>query len=168
MIGRQALARQSGLGEGAARTVLKKLREGGYASVIASGNQLTSRGRESYALLLEKLSPFIFLEGSRLTMGRRQTALKVRGGASRLGSGLEQRDSATRVGAAGATTYAIRGGKFTVPGESSDCEKDFPSEAWRQLRARLAPREGDAVILCGSEDEITTKLGALAAALTLL
>lgn len=168
MIGRQALAKEAGLGEGAARTVLKKLRAGGYAEVIASGAQLTRRGSASYSLLLEQLSPIVSLESSRLSMGKRQAAVGVRGGARRLGSGIGQRDSAIMVGAAGATTYAIKGGKFTIPGESSDCERDFPSEAWKVVRKGVAPRNGDAVILCGAHDELTAKLGALSAALSLL
>ena len=57
---------------------------------------------------------------------------------------------------------------FTIPGGSEDCEKDFPSGAWVALRTMLRPRHGDAVILCGSDREETARLGALAAALTLL
>lgn len=81
--------------------------------------------------------------------------------------GLEQRDSAVRAGAAGATTYVMKGGKFTMPAGSLDCEKEFPSPAWENLRTRLKPRKGDSVILCGSDDETSATLGALSVALTL-
>jgi len=168
MIGRQALAREAGIGEGAVRTVLKKLRDGQYAQVNASGCHLTTRGKAAYSLLRRKLSPFVPADNSRFTVGSRQAAIRVKGGARRLGSGIEQRDSAILVGAAGATTYAIKGSKFTIPGGSVDCEKEFPSRAWKLLRKEVAPKDGDAVILCGAEDGITAKLGALSAALTLL
>ena len=110
----------------------------------------------------------VSLPGSTLTVGRFQVAVAARSSAPSVASGLEQRDSAIRMGAAGATTYVIKEGKFAVPGGSPDCERDFPSETWRKLRAELKPKDGDAVILCGAQDETTAKLGALSAALTLL
>lgn len=167
-IGRQALARETGLGQGAIRTVLKKLRDGGYAEVNASGSRLTKRGRAAYSLLRAKLSPIVSLDASKLTVGTRQAAVGIRGGARRLESGIQQRDSAILVGADGATTYAVKDSKFVIPRGSADCEKDFPSEAWGIMRRKVAPKNGDAVVLCGARDDLTAELGALSAALTLL
>lgn len=168
VIGRQELASRTGLGEGAVRTVVKKLREKGYTEVIASGSRLTASGAAVYSRLREKLSPIAMLDGSHLTVGKRQSAVGVRGGARRVQSGIQQRDSAIMVGAAGATTYTISHGKFSVPGGSTDCERDFPSPAWRALRKEIAPRNGDAVVLSGADTAIGAKLGAISAALTLL
>lgn len=167
-IGRQALAKQAGLGEGAVRTVLKRLRDDGYAEVNASGCHLTARGRRLHSSLRRKLSSVAMLERTQLTVGGSQAAIVVRGSARTVKSGIQQRDSAIMVGATGATTYAIKGGKFTIPGGASDCEKEFPSPAWKVLRDELSPRSGDAVVLCGADDSMTAKLGALSAALTLL
>jgi hypothetical protein len=167
-IGRGALAKEAGLGEGAIRTVLKRMRESGYARVDASGCHLTASGIGAYGTLRRELSDPLHLEGSRLTVGRAQTALAIRGAGRLVRKGLEQRDSAVREGAAGATTYVLKGGKFAIPGSSSDCEADFPSPAWGILRSKLKPREGDAVVVCGSPDETTSTLGALSAALTLI
>ena len=166
-MGRQALASSTGLGEGAIRTVIKRPREEGYADVSASGCHLTTAGRRVYNSTTRRLSPFAALEGSDLTMGASQVAVAVRNGGP-VRTGIEQRDSAIRVGALGATTYVIRAGKFTIPGGSSDCEHDFPSDAWGLLRTQLKPTEGDSVILCGSDDEPTARLGAISAAITLL
>jgi len=168
LLGRQALARQTGLGEGAIRTILKRLREEGFADANAAGCYLTKSGDTLYKSIRRKLSSFAPVEPTRLTIGESQVALAVRGGGRAVKSGLEQRDSAIIAGAAGATTYVIKGGKFTVPGGSTDCEKDFPSSAWPVLRKNLKPANGDAVILCGSEQEISARVGALSAALTLL
>jgi hypothetical protein len=166
-IGRHSLAVRAGLGEGAVRTVLKRLREEGFAGADASGCHLTPGGQKAYSSLTKKLSPMADIEGSRLTMGAAQVAVSVRGAGDAVKSGIEQRDSAISVGAAGATTYVVRGSRFTIPGGSDDCEKDFPSRAWTALRKRLKPEDGDAVILCGSNREETARLGALSAALTL-
>ena len=167
-IGRQALAQRAGLGDGAVRTVLKKLRDEGYADADASGCHLTRPGERIYKLLRNKITHAVVLGGSQLTMGRVQVSLAVRIGGGAVGSGIEQRDSAIRIGAAGATTYVIKSGRFAIPGGSTDCERDFPSRAWAKLRSALNPGEGDAVILCGSDSETTARLGALSAALMLL
>ena len=167
-VGRQALAKETGLGEGAARTVIKKLRDSGYIGVNASGAYLTKKGKRLHALLRSRLLPPVQLEGSRLTVGDAQAAVRLRRSGGRLGNGIAQRDSAILVGAMGATTYSIRGLKFTIPGGSSDCEKDYPSGVWKLLRKGLEPRDGDVVIVCGADGVLSAKLGALSAALTLL
>jgi hypothetical protein len=167
VIGRQALAARSGLREGPVRTVLKKLREDGYANTNASGCYLTDAGKRVFESLRSRLSPFVSLEGSSLTLGALQVCVVVKGGARSVQSGLEQRDSAIRLDALGATTFVIKGGKFIVPGGSLDSETEFPSKVWSSLRS-LGPKNGDAVVVCGARDEKTAKLGALAAALTLL
>ena len=168
VVGRQALAVQSGLKEGPIRTVLRKLREDGYAEANASGCYLTGPGRRVYESLRSRLSDFVPLEGSRLTIGEYQFGVRVRGGGRAVQSGLEQRDSAVRLGASGATTFVIREGKFVIPSGSSDSEKEFPGDGWRTLRGELGPKNGDAIVVCGARDKTTAKLGALSAALTLL
>jgi hypothetical protein len=168
IIGRQALAARSGLKEGSIRTIIKKLREDGYARTNASGCYLTPEGKKVYESLMAKFTPLVLLPDSKLTVGAFQVGLAVRGGARAVQSGIEQRDSAIKSNAAGATTYVIRGGKFEIPGGSSDCEKDFPSKTWSALRREIRPRDGDAVIVCGARDETTAQLGALSAALTLI
>ncbi len=167
-IGRQALAARAGLKEGPVRTIIKKLREDGLAEANASGCYLTKEGKRVHESLRARLSSPALVEGSKLTVGDYQVGLDVRGGGKAVRSGLEQRDSAVRLNAAGATTFVIRDGKFAIPGGSSDCEKDFPGRTWPKLREALRPKNGDAVILCGARDETTARLGALSAALTLL
>jgi len=168
VIGRQSLAVRSGLGEGAVRTVIKKLREDGYAGTTASGCYLTAAGKRVFRSIQEKFSPIESLDGSKLTVGDSQVGMAVRGAARNLKAGLEQRDAAVIVGGTGASTYIMKSGKFAIPGGSPDCEKDFPSKVWSVLREQLSPKNGDAVILCGARDETTAKLGALSAALTLV
>jgi hypothetical protein len=167
-IGRKALAKRTGLGEGATRTVLKRLTEDGYLRTSAGGGELTGKGRVLYGSIRKTLSGFVMAGDSQLTLGRSQAAVVVRGGGANVKNGIEQRDSATRLGASGATTYVMSGGRFTIPGSSTDCERDFPSQSWSILREGLSPLNGDAVVLCGAGDEITAKLGALAAAASLL
>lgn len=167
-IGRQSLARSSGLGEGSIRTILKKLQHEGFVATNALGCYLTTRGSLAYKSILGRVSPLVPIEGASLTLGGSHVAILVKSSASAVGSGIDQRDSAIRIGALGATTYVIKSNRFSVPGGSGDCEKDFPSKAWPKLREDLKPKNGDVVIVCGAGDETAAKLGALAAALTLL
>lgn len=150
------------------RTVLRKLTGAGYVETNALGCHMTASGKRSYSSISRMISPPVPLHGSKLTVGESQVAILVRSLKNSLASGIEQRDSAIRIGAAGATTYVIKAGKFSIPGGSNDCEKDFPSKSWSILRAELNPKDSEVVILCGAGDETTAKLGALSAALTLL
>jgi hypothetical protein len=168
VIGRQSLALRSGLGEGAVRTVIKKLREDGYAGTTASGCYLTAAGKKVFRSIQQQFSPIVSFDGSKLTVGDFQVGTAVRGASRNLKTGLEQRDAAVKLGATGASTYVMRSAKFAIPGGSSDCEKDFPSKAWSALKEQLSPKNGDAIVLCGARDETKAKLGALSAALTLV
>ena len=108
------------------------------------------------------------IKKSTLTVGPSQIAVLVRSSAADVGTGIPQRDSAVFAGANGATTYTMKGGKFSIPGGSNDCEEDYRSPAWSTLRNELGPKNGDVVIVCGAAEETTAKIGALSAALTLL
>jgi len=167
-VGRQTLAVRSGVGAGAIRTILGKLRARGYVGAVRAGCFLTPSGRRLADSMAASLSVLESFPHSELTMGENQAALVLRGTGTKVHSGIEQRDSAIRIGASGATTYVIRSGRFAIPGGSSDCEKEFPSRAWPVLKNELKPRNGDVVILCGAVTEVSARLGALAAAVTLL
>ena len=167
-VGRQVLASRTGVGEGAIRTILGKLRGRGYINTVRAGCFLTRPGRRLAGSVASSLSLLESLPRSELSMGVNQAALVLRGAGAKVRSGIEQRDSAIRTGASGATTYVIRSGRFTIPGGSADCEREFPSGAWPVLKTELKPRDGDVVVLCGAVTEVSARLGALAAAITLL
>ena len=114
------------------------------------------------------MSEILTVPPSELTVGDYQAALALRGAAGRVRSGIEQRDSVIRIGASGATTYIIQSGRFTIPGGSTNCERDFPSPAWSFLKRELNPKNNDVVILCGAQDDVSSHLGALAAVATLM
>jgi biotin operon repressor len=168
VVGRQNLAKMVGVGEGAIRTIIKRLKKDGYMESNASGCRLTSSGMVVYRSIRDKITKHVVLGRSKLTVGDLQVALLVRRSSGRVGTGIEQRDAAIKVGARGATTYVIKGDRFQIPGDSEDCERDFPGPIWKRIRTKLQPLEGDVVIVSGSENEITSTLGAMSAALALL
>jgi hypothetical protein len=166
-VGRQALAVSSGVGEGSMRTILKKLRGAGLVEVDPAGVRLTDSGRRAHESVIRKLTPPLALQDSNLTVGKSQVAVLMGSSSGAVTNGIRQRDASIKEGADGATTYSFKGDRFSVPGGSTDCEKDFPSATWGVLRERLRPRNGDVIIVCGAEDQTTAKIGALSAALTL-
>lgn len=167
-IGRQTLAAESGLGEGSVRTILKKFRQAGLVDIDPAGIRLTDEGVRTHKAISRTLTLPVILGGSTITVGRWQAGILVRSSGGSISSGIQQRDASVRVGADGASSYVYRGSKFTMPGGSHDCEKDFPGGTWSTLRSELRPRNGDAIIICGARDETTAKLGAISAALSLL
>jgi hypothetical protein len=166
-IGRHALAVETGLGAGAIRTVIKWLREDGYIVVEPDGCRLTPKGKHAYSGMRSAMPKILELPETALTVGKEQAAVLVRKRAGRVKSGIEQRDSAIKAGAAGATTYVVSGSRFRVPGSPGDVEKEYPGPDWAKLRDGLRPDDGDVVIVCGSDDKDTSKVGAVSAALTL-
>jgi len=166
-VGRHALAGRVGLGEGAVRTVIKRLKSGGYVSTDASGCKLAPKGEHAYTELRKLIPRVVTLSKTDLTVGKVQYAVLVKKRSGKVRAGIEQRDSAIMNGAAGATTYVVRGTRFEVPGSSRDAEADFPSKAWAELREALRPENGDAVIVCGAAERQVSLLGAMSAALTL-
>lgn len=168
VIGRHALAREAGLGGGAVRTMIKWLKEDGFIKIQPDGCQLTPKGKQAYSELKSIIPKTMDLSKTSLSVGREQVAVLVKKKAGLIRTGIEQRDASIKAGADGATTYVVKGSKFQVPGSSEDAEKEFPSDAWTKLRAGLQPEDGDAVIVCGSDNRRTSFLGAVRAVLALL
>jgi hypothetical protein len=83
-------------------------------------------------------------------------------------SGIEQRDSAIKMGALGATTMLFKEGKFVMPDSNYESVKKEPA-IHELLMKKLEPIEGD-VIIIGSDDinRQTAELAAKNAALLTL
>jgi len=168
VLGRHALSSEVGLGEGAARTVIKWLKADGYITIEANGCTLSAKGKRAYNELKKLMPRMLVLTRTPLTVGRVQVAVLVKKRSGRVKSGIEQRDSSIKAGASGATTYLVKDSRFEVPGSSRDAEKDFPAEAWKKLKEGLEPEDGDVVIVCGSDEKHTSLIGVISAVLTLL
>jgi hypothetical protein len=82
-----------------------------------------------------------------------------------IGSGLEQRDEAIKLGATGATTLIFSNGKFLIPETEYDA-LDRENIIRDLLTEKLKPKDND-VIIIGSDDnsKITAELATKGAAL---
>lgn len=166
VVGRGALAKRLGLGEGSARTVVKILKSGGLIKTSKKGCELTEKGRALFKELQRDITKIHKIEAGRLAVGEYAVAVLVRGAGNRVGHGVEQRDAALLAGAAGATTIIYRDGKLRAPTISEDLKKDHPELA-RKLLSIFEPKNNDAIVIGSADEETAAERGAEAAAYTL-
>lgn len=161
--GRKQLADRIGVGEGSMRTIVDYLREEGLIDVKQTGIRISKKGQDFISRL--PLQVYV-LDVPDITLGQRSVAVQVKGAASKIDSGMKQRDQAIKAGAEGATTIIVRGDRLTVPVDY-DLDKDRPEVA-AAIR-RLFDLADDDVIIVGTSEELQrAEEGAMAAALDLL
>ncbi len=165
-IGRSKLAENLNVGEGAARTIIERLRKSGLITTPKAGCTLTNKGLKlwkEYESIVKKVA----IGKNELTLANHNYAILIKNHGHKIKSGMEQRDAAVRTGAKGAITMLFKGGHLTIPSASNNLAKDFP-EAANQIFRLLKLEENDVVII-GSADSLTdAEYGTLAAAWTLL
>lgn len=165
-LGRNALSKEIAIGPGAVRTLIAKLKKMNLIAIEKSGCQLTKRGDSIRDEMMSQIPTSKPIDAGRLSVGKFDHAVIVKGAAEKVRAGIEQRDAAIVQGAKGATTIIFRSGKFTLS-DSMDCEKDFPDKVWKLLR-ELQPKDGDVIVVSSSETAQKAEYGALAAVWTLL
>ncbi len=162
-IGRQQLARELRIGEGSARTLIKRLRDEGLIEVERGGMRLTERGGGILSYF-QGLMRSMSVPSTPSTVSEKNHAVLVRGAASLIRFGVEQRDAALLAGARGATTLIYDGENFHMPG----LERGVEPELSKLLREGLKPEAGDDIIIGTAEEEWAAEMGAKAAALELI
>jgi predicted transcriptional regulator len=160
--GRQQLSSELGLGEGTVRNLLRRLSEEGFVSSTRHGVALTAMGEGLLADLMRIIRGRP-VPRSRLTVGEHNYAVLVKGGASKVRLGVEQRDRALISGALGATTLVVDAGELRLPALMNAVE-DRLSDAIRELE----PSDGDAVIVGTGETLLQAEVGAYSAGLEML
>jgi predicted transcriptional regulator len=166
-VGRIKLSKELGLGEGATRTLLKRLKKEEITQSSRSGISFTENGAKLFLELQNKLSKGIDVPKSPLTLGACNIAVLVRDSASAIGSGMEQRDTAIMCGATGATTLVFSNNKLTLPKGEENLSESMP-ELHHKLVTQLEPKENDVIIVgCGKNKDLA-ETGAKMAAIKLL
>lgn len=161
--GRKIMADRIGVGEGSMRTIVEFLREEGLVDVKQTGIKITKAGTD----FISKLPLHVYtLEAPDIALGEHSVAVQVKGMASKVKSGMEQRDQAIKAGADGATTVVVNGDRLTVPVDF-DLDKGRPETAWA-LRRLFDLSSGDVIIIGTSMSLQRAEEGAMAAALELL
>jgi len=156
---RKQIVKEIGVGEGSVRTILNQLKNQGLITSSKGGHVLTEKGKH----FLEKSQEFIKVDVGDLTVGRTNVATLVKGAASKVKRGIEQRDEAIKAGAEGASVLIFEKGKLRFPDGFVEVEEG----TGKILMKLLKPREGDVVVIGAAGDTRAAEAGARAAAQTL-
>ncbi len=166
-VGRIRLSKELDLGEGATRTLLKHLKKEGLIEGSRQGIAFSEYGKKIFSSLRSKMSEGVAVPISPMTVGPFNMAVLVRNAAHGVSRGVEQRDTAIKSGALGATTLIFSRGKLVIPSGEEDVFKSI-SSLHDMLRSRLNPKENDVIILGSGENKTSAEIGAKMAALELL
>ena len=163
LIGRGDIAAVTGIREGAVRAILQRLERMGFVRMSNMGVVLLPTGSD---FLKATGITLMDLEHTTSAIGRYQVALLVRGMASRVDKGVEQRDSGLKSGGDGCTTIVCRNGRLILPPEW-DVDANTPELASKIRSYGIS--DGDIVLIGGSNTDRTMAAAAAnSAALELL
>ncbi len=166
-IGRKKLAEELSLGEGAVRTLIKKLKAENIITTSKSGCTLTEKGLVLFNSIESKIKEIIPIEIKELGMGKYQVGVLLHHVDTRkVSRGVEQRDAAIKAGASGAITLIFEDGNLIMP-TLSNLSEEYPNIA-KKIISIFKPKDLDVIIIAGGEKLVSVKYGALSAALTLL
>jgi len=167
IVGRIRLSKEVGLGEGTTRTLLKHLKNEGITQSSRSGIFFSETGKKLFSDLRSKVSEGVDVASSPLTVGSFNIAVLVRDSAQAVGSGMEQRDTAIKSGASGATTLVFSGNKLSMPACVNDISEST-SSLHDEIVTKLNPNENDVIIVGSGENRKQAEIGAKMAAIKLL
>jgi len=94
-------------------------------------------------------------------------AVLVRNAAHGVRRGVEQRDTAIKAGALGATTLIFSRSKLVMPSTEEEVFKGI-SSIYDMLVSKLDPKENDVIVVGSGENKKNAEIGAKMAALELL
>ena len=168
-IGRIQLSRKLGLGEGAVRTILRRLSRAGLVRSTRRGCALSPKGLSLHKRLRASISETHVVDARQLALDSSSTAILVRRSAQRVRQGLEQRDVAVRAGATGACTMLAKRGGFVMPTISEEAWRlDLNDPLAEELVRVFNPQSDDVIIIASAKKKNIADCAVLAAGLTLV
>lgn len=166
-VGRIRLSKELELGEGTIRTFLRHASKEEIVDCSRHGIELSERGKRLFFDLRSKISEGIEIPNSPLTVGPFNVAVLVKDVSREVRTGVEQRDTALKAGASGATTLVFSRSKLVMPTSKEDVFKGI-SSLHNMLVSKLDPEENDVIIIGCGENRRLAEQGAIMAALRLL
>jgi len=166
-IGRNKLAEKLNVGEGAIRTIISRLKDGGLIVTSKEGCRLTDKGADIWEKIEEIFPKRVEIERTPLTTAEYNYAFLVKNSGHKVKSGIEQRDAAIMGGARRAVVIVSKNGHLMIESVSKSIENDFP-EASNKIFKDLKPEENDVIVIAGADNPLKAKRGAFAASWVLL
>ena len=167
IVGRTTLSNKLELGIGTTRTILKHLKNEEFIVSSKHGFALSEKGKNLWLHIKSKMSKRIKVPNTQLAVGPVVVAVLVYNVGHTVDRGIEQRNTAIRAGASGATTLVFSDNKIVMPSKKNHSMKGI-KQIQESITSKLDPKENDAIILGSGETEITAEIGAIIAAIKLL
>jgi predicted transcriptional regulator len=166
-IGRNRMAKQLDVGEGAVRTIVSHLKQAGLVETAKEGCRLTEKGQEVWKTFTEHFPARVEIGKTELVKTEHSFAFLIKNSGHKVKSGIEQRDAAIVAGAQRAVIIVCRNDRLVIDSVSDDVEAQFPISASQILKS-MAPEDNDVVVIAGAESLLKAKHGAFAASWILL
>jgi predicted transcriptional regulator len=166
-IGRNKLAKELGVGDGAVRTIVKRLKDVGLITTTKEGCQLTEKGLRMWKTFEDIFPKRLPLGETELTKSDYNFGFLVKDSGHKVRSGIEQRDAAIMGGAKRAIVIVSKENHLVIESISNDVAKQFPKAA-NQIMASFKPRENDVIVIASAESVLKAKRGAFAASWVLV
>ncbi len=169
-IGRYELCDRMTIGEGSARTLLKRLSEAGY--IIAEGKQgqiLTGEGKELYTDITNDVPLGLSLNVGDLVVYDFAYANLVKGRDEKVTDGIRQRDEAIIQGGhgiSGSTTLVQKSGLLVMPPDDYNILLEYEEEAML-ITESLRAENGDVIVIGSAINQNLAREVSMAAVLTL-
>ncbi len=160
-LGRRALTKVLGIGEGSTRTMLKWMTKEECIESTTRGMALLPRGKEKLASVGIRIMNLDFTE---LSVGRFNCGILVKGMAGKIRAGIEQYENSVRAGADSAVTLVCKDGKVVFPGDERFPRQDLVEP----VRSVFGAEDGDAIIIGGASSYDLAERGAVSAGLGLV
>ncbi|MGD0450338.1 MAG: winged helix-turn-helix domain-containing protein [Candidatus Bathyarchaeia archaeon] len=166
-MGRNKLAKKLNVGDGAVRTIIRRLREAGLIDTSKEGCSLTKKGLEVWEQFEQVFPKRMEIPKTELSESEYNFAFLVKNSGQKVRSGIDQRDAAIIAGARKALVSVYKDGHLRIESVSDCIEKQYPKAA-NQILQELKPEDNDVVIVAGSDTALKAKRGAFAASWSLI
>jgi predicted transcriptional regulator len=166
-LGRNKLAEKLGVGDGAVRTIIRRLKDADLIENSKEGCNLTGKGKQVWAKFEELFPKRVEFPRTDLIQSDFNYAFLVRNAGQKVGSGIDQRDASIIGGARKALIIVAQNGHLCIHSVSETIEVQYPKSAnW--IENELAPKDNDVIIITGADSALRAKRGAFAASWSLV
>ena len=169
-LGRYELCDNLSIGEGSARTLLKRLSDAGY--IIADGKQgqrLTVSGQMMFDKISKDIPLGLYLDVKGLIVHKVGYANLIKNKRTAITDGVRQRDEAIIQGGydkVGATTLVHKNGSIVMPPDDFNVLLAYETETLLLIES-LRPEDNDVIVIGSSDDSNLAREISMAAAMTL-
>ena len=166
-LGRNKLAKELNVGDGAVRTIISRLRSADLIETSKEGCNLTKKGLETWRQFEQVFPKRVEIPPSELSQSEFNFAFLVKNSGNKVKSGIDQRDAAIIAGARKALIAVFKDDHLRIE-SVSDCIENLYPKAATQILKELTPEDNDVIIIAGADSALKAKRGAFAAGWSLM